>query len=50
MRTPSRRPIQAVIAERAGISISTVSPALANEPGISEAVRRRADRAVPSRR
>ncbi|ANL32202.1 LacI family DNA-binding transcriptional regulator [Rhizobium phaseoli] len=35
-----RRPRQADIATLAGVSVSTVSRVLANEPGISEAVRR----------
>lgn len=38
--TPQRRANQADIAERLGVSVSTVSRALANEAGISEAVRR----------
>ncbi|RVP07799.1 LacI family DNA-binding transcriptional regulator, partial [Sinorhizobium meliloti] len=36
---PSRRLRQADIAAQAGVSVSTVSRALANEPGISEDVR-----------
>lgn len=36
----ARRPRQADIADRAGVSISTVSRVLANEPGISDSVRR----------
>jgi DNA-binding LacI/PurR family transcriptional regulator len=36
----TRRPRQADIATLAGVSVSTVSRVLANEPGISEAVRR----------
>jgi DNA-binding LacI/PurR family transcriptional regulator len=39
MTLPSRRPNQTDIAERLGVSVSTVSRALANEAGISEAVR-----------
>jgi DNA-binding LacI/PurR family transcriptional regulator len=39
MARHSQRPNQAYIAEKMGVSISTVSRALANEPGISEAVR-----------
>ncbi len=35
-----RRPRQADIATLAGVSVSTVSRVLANEPGISETVRR----------
>src|SRR4051812_2035412 len=35
-----RRPRQADIASLAGVSVSTVSRVLANEPGISESVRR----------
>jgi DNA-binding LacI/PurR family transcriptional regulator len=38
--TPTRRANQADIAERLGVSVSTVSRALANEIGISPAVRR----------
>lgn len=37
---PPKRLRQADIADRAGVSVSTVSRALANEPGISAAVRR----------
>jgi DNA-binding LacI/PurR family transcriptional regulator len=40
MTTPMRRANQADIAERLGVSISTVSRALANETGISDTVRR----------
>ena len=36
---PSRRLRQADIAAQAGVSVSTVSRVLANEPGISEDVR-----------
>jgi DNA-binding LacI/PurR family transcriptional regulator len=36
----ARRPRQADIATRAGVSVSTVSRVLSNEPGISETVRR----------
>lgn len=39
MSTTTRRPNQADIAARLGVSVSTVSRALANEAGISEAVR-----------
>jgi DNA-binding LacI/PurR family transcriptional regulator len=40
MTTATRRPNQAEIAARLGVSVSTVSRALANEAGVSEAVRR----------
>jgi DNA-binding LacI/PurR family transcriptional regulator len=40
MSSPARRANQADIAARLGVSVSTVSRALANESGISEAVRR----------
>lgn len=40
IETQSRRLRQSDIADRAGVSVSTVSRALANEPGISETVRR----------
>ncbi len=36
---PNRRPRQTDIAHRAGVSVSTVSRVLANEPGVSEEVR-----------
>ncbi|MCD7059882.1 LacI family DNA-binding transcriptional regulator [Pelagibacterium xiamenense] len=39
MSTSARRPNQADIAAKLGVSVSTVSRALANEAGISEAVR-----------
>ena len=40
MTSTGRRPNQTDIASRLGVSVSTVSRALANEEGISEAVRR----------
>ncbi|WP_174804509.1 LacI family DNA-binding transcriptional regulator [Martelella limonii] len=40
MASTTRKPNQTDIAARLGVSVSTVSRALANEEGISEAVRR----------
>ncbi|WP_319518025.1 LacI family DNA-binding transcriptional regulator [uncultured Martelella sp.] len=48
MSTTARRPNQADIASRLGVSVSTVSRALANEDGISEVVRRDVQRMARS--